>query len=1044
MPSVNESLTDQFYNWERYGRGWQVFDRPVTPEPPFVPFPGHFLPPQPTLDDGRRPTAISSFIRHLSSAFSDHSSSQTQRSSENADPEPVALHRSAPVELQVSLPRDLDPSRQVFSQCLRSACLALEPLSFELLGVHGNIGLQIALAHGDVQLVRNRLEAAYPSASFVPQDHVLTNAWHKCWDEAAIVEFGLAREFMLPLALSKLDPFVGMVGALSKLHQGELGLFQVLFQPVNHPWAESMVKAVTHAGERPFFINAPELAKAAQLKAGQPLYAAVIRIATRASSFDRAWVIARDMASALHVFSDPSGNELIPLRNDDYRYEAHQEDVLLRQCRRSGMILTLDELTGFVHLPSLDVPLLARERTKSKATPQSLTFGQGILLGHNIHGGITTEVHLSPDQRVRHMHIIGASGTGKSTLLLNLICQDIFDGNGLAVLDPHGDLVDKILSCIPPERYDDVILFDPSDELFPVGFNILSAHSNLEKNLLASDLVAVFRRLSTSWGDQMTSVLGNAILAVLESPKGGTLVDLRRFLAEPSFRNEFLTTVTDSEVLYYWKHEFPLLKSTNSVAPLLTRLNSFLRPKTIRYVVAQRENRLDFGSIMDGGKILLCPLAQGLIGEENAHLLGALLVAKIHQLAISRQEQQAGNRRLFLLYLDEFQHFATPTMATILSGVRKYNLGLVLAHHELRQIQKSDDLASAVMSHPYTRVCFRVGEEDARKLASGFFHFEAKDLQNLSTGEAIVRIERADFDFNLKTIAPPEVEEEDAKQRKAHLQSLTRQQYGWPREEVEKLLNESRSEPPTAPPNPIAKLPAKQRGESSVKVNADVPFEKMSQPIQAAPSSQLRVVQTFQASPGSTATKLKHDQSAQTPTEPAQQGRGGAIHKHLQEAVKRAAEDIGFRASIEAAIPDSCESIDVLLQKGDLRVACEISVTGTVHYEMGNAMKCLKAGYEHVAVISEDAQKLRNIQAAVLNSADTSQTARLGFYSTSGFIEWLRDHAARHTDTTSQDEVRRGYRIKRSSVHLTVEERKRREEAILNTIAEAMKKPSQT
>ncbi len=180
------------------------------------------------------------------------------------------------------------------------------------------------------------------------------------------------------------------------------------------------------------------------------------------------------------------------------------------------------------------------------------------------------------------MHIIGATGTGKSTLLLSLITQDIQQGNGLCVLDPHGDLIETILRYIPEERSKDVVLIDPADSEFPIGFNILSAHSELEKELLSSDLVASFKRLSTSWGDQMNSVFSNAILAFLESTNGGTLADLRRFLVEKSYRDTFLKTVLDPNVVYYWQKEYPLLKS-NSIGSILTRLDTFLRPKLIRY-----------------------------------------------------------------------------------------------------------------------------------------------------------------------------------------------------------------------------------------------------------------------------------------------------------------------------------------------------------------------------------------------------------------------------------------------------------------------------
>ena len=181
------------------------------------------------------------------------------------------------------------------------------------------------------------------------------------------------------------------------------------------------------------------------------------------------------------------------------------------------MILNSDELTGFVHLPSSAVrsPVFQRQTTKTKAAPAIVRHANGLLLGNNEHAGETVEVRLSAEQRTRHCHIIGASGTGKSTLLFNLIRQDIENGEGVAVLDPHGDLIDRILASSRPKRINDVVLVDPSDAEYSIGFNILSAHSELEKNLLASDLVAVFQRLSTSWGDQMNSVLQNAILAFL-------------------------------------------------------------------------------------------------------------------------------------------------------------------------------------------------------------------------------------------------------------------------------------------------------------------------------------------------------------------------------------------------------------------------------------------------------------------------------------------------------------------------------------------------
>jgi hypothetical protein len=539
MPSVHEQLTAQFHQWEQRGRGWHLFPEPIELEPPFVPFRGHFQPPALPVDDGHRPTALSSFVQKLSQKLRTEPPPLPPIPDEEEEPEPVPLVRGSLVELQASLPDKLDIFKDAFEQFLLNLSLCREPIAFELIGIHKKVSVQFVASEGDAPLLRRQLQAYFPEAVFIPRDKGLEQAWDRSQsDEALAVEFGLRNEFMLPLASGRLDPFIGIVGALAELKPAELGLFQVLFQPVQHPWAESIVNSVTHADGKPYFVNSPELAGAAENKTARPLYAVVVRVLFCADNFDRIVQLARDLTGSLRVFAHPAGNELIPLHNDGYPPEDHIEDVLRRQTRRTGMLLNSDELTGFVHLPSTAVrsPVFQRQTNKTKAAPGILRQ-KGLLLGENEHAGETVEVRLSSEQRTRHTHIIGASGTGKSTLLFNLIRQDIENGEGVAVLDPHGDLIDQILGIIPANRVADVVLVDPSDEEYSVGFNILSAHSDLEKNLLASDLVSVFQRLSTSWGDQLNSVLQNAILAFLESDEGGTLADVQRFLLEPGYRD---------------------------------------------------------------------------------------------------------------------------------------------------------------------------------------------------------------------------------------------------------------------------------------------------------------------------------------------------------------------------------------------------------------------------------------------------------------------------------------------------------------------------
>ena len=371
--------------------------------------------------------------------------------------------------------------------------------------------------------------------------------------------------------------------------------------------------------------------------------------------------------------------------------------------------------------------------------------------------------------------MIGATGTGKSTFLLNSIVQDIQCGNGVAVLDPHGDLIESVLNYIPANRLKDVILIDPSDPEYSVGFNILKANTELEKEVLSSDLVSVFQRFSTSWGDQMTSVLANTLLAFLESSEGGTLLDVRRFLIEPTFRDRVLKTVSDPSILYYWNKEFPIIK-TNSIGSILTRLDSFLRPKAIRHIFSQKEG-LNFSDILNSQKILLVKLSHGLIGESNSYLLGSLLVSKIYQTALSRQSTHMDDRKEFYVYIDEFQNFITPSISSILSGGRKYRLGLILAHQSLDQISSANtELASALIANAGIRVCFRLGESDAVKLEKGFASFTSEDLLNLSTGEAICRVGRSDMDFNVSV--PKDIVSSQAPASAADVIQSSRTRYG--------------------------------------------------------------------------------------------------------------------------------------------------------------------------------------------------------------------------------------------------------------------------
>lgn len=1024
--SIEDQIAEHFYEWELRGRGWQVWDEPVEPEPPFTPFFGHFINDAPAVDDGRTHTRLSGLIDWLHRKLGPGGSSAPTEHNEPEEVGPSEWNGSDDVtELQLSVPASLLVTPDAAEQFLigLSSCRRLP--AFEVVGTRDAIHIQLACDGADVEQVRAQVESRFPEVVITPRSGFLERHWADASDndgETAVVEFGLGREFMLPLAVPRsftVDPLIGLAAALSGVDDGEVGLLQVLFRPVRHRWAESILRSVTLPDGSPLFTGFRDFIGQAKAKVSRPLYAAVLRVACRSRWGDRAWELAKHLVAALAPLDNPEGNELIPLENDGYDEDEHERDVLLRRSRRGGMLLSSEELASLVHLPSASVrtPKLRQRLARTKAAP-SIVLNQSLALGENQHAGETRRVTLSPDQRVKHTHVIGASGTGKSTLLLNLIIQDMRRGDGVAVLDPHGDLIDTVIRHVPPERAGDVVLFDPGDEEFPVGFNILSAHSATEKNLLASDLVSVFRRLSSSWGDQMTAVLGNAILAFLESSTGGTLADLRRFLVEPAYRKEFLATVQDPEVVYYWTKEFSLLTGRPQ-GPVLTRLDTFLRPKPIRHMVAQRRSRLDFVEIMDGRRIFLARLSHGAIGEENAHLLGALLVSKFHQMALGRQRLQESERSYFWMYVDEFQNFATPSMAALLSGVRKYRLGLILAHQELHQLEaKAPDVASALLSNAYTRVCFRVGDQDARKLENGFSSFEAADLQNLGTGEAVARAERAEFDFNVRTLPLPAVDETTAAAVQQRIVSLSRQKYAARRVDVEAELLKARGDPSVEEP---------QKKTRSELVSAPVPiqFEVVGVEVDNTPSQP-------------PLSELKPVMRPPKPmvSEPRPLGRGGSEHVYLQQLIKQYAEGLGYKAGIEENVLGG-RGVDVALRKGEVTIACEICITTDDAHELGNVRKCLEAGYQHVVAVSPDARRLMKLRRLIKRDLNEGELARVHFFAPPDLFAFIQEIEVQQL---SREQEVRGYKIKTNYKSLDADDGRDRRHAMTDTVARAMKR----
>ncbi len=962
------------------------------------------------MDDGRKPGLVERLLKRFNPPTLTIESASLDLDSYNDRYVRPPSQDTGSIDLtplSITIPAQYKPTLDQAEQFLLHLQSASQQVSFEIVGQSDRIQLQMTPRTSDLPLVRNQFRAHFPDAMCLESEDRLVQSL--CGDGmVGVLDIGLSEEFMRPLLMlrdSDPDPYVGLLAAFDNLKYGETGAIQMLLSGVRHPWHAEVMRSVLDWEGRPFFADAPDAVPLAERKVERPFFALVLRVIGKANNAERVWEIIASIAGSLGQYSDPPSNALVPLEDDDYPDDARTADIVFRTTHRSGMLLNSRELVSLIHLPSQSVrsEKLVRAVRKTRAAPP-LAHGHAYILGENVHQGECTLVTLNTEQRFRHVYVIGATGTGKSTLLQNLILQDIEQGHGVAVLDPHGDLVDRVVGHIPDSRLHDVIYLDPSDPQFPLGLNILSAHSENERTVLASDLVAVFRRLSTSWGDQMTTVFGNAVLAFLESDEGGTLVDLRRFLVEADYRKSFLLTVRDPEIVYYWQKEFPLLTGKPQ-ASILTRLDTFLRPKAIRTMVRQKDG-LNFERIMNGRGILLAKLSQGLIGEENAYLLGTLIVSKLHQAAMARQSLNPADRPPFFCYIDEFQNFLTPSMTAILSGARKYHLGLILAHQELRQLWNRDtEVANSVISNPGTRICFRLGDFDAQKLADGFSNFDAQNLQNLGTGEAVCRIERPEYDFSLNVFPPKTVSAERTIECQDRLKVLSFEKYGC-------ALEETVGQPVKA--------------ETQTTIPASLPASHPTNGVLPPPRRPVFIP------PEDTPIVEKVD----TP-EPRMEGKGGPQHKYLQSIIKRMAEEKGYRATLEQPTLDGQGQIDVSLERDGKRIAVEISVTTGSEHEVGNIEKCLRAGYDTVILCSPEKRTLERVEGLVSERLSEADREKINFFQPEEMILFFEAEAAPQNGT---ENVVKGYRVKVNYAPVSETEKKVKREAITQVMMQTMRR----
>jgi len=398
---------------------------------------------------------------------------------------------------------------------------------------------------------------------------------------------------------------------------------------------------------------------------------------------------------------------------------------------------------------------------------------------------------IRPKDRRHHVYVIGKTGTGKSTLIKNMVIQDLRLNHGVALIDPHGDLVEDILNYIPKTRTNEVVYFNPADTSFPVAINILEAKGDEEKQLVASSLISVFKHLwKEFWGPRLEHILYNCVLALMDTP-GQTLLGVYRMLVDDEFRKLIVGNIKDPIVKMFWVDDYEsydLRFRKEIISPVQNKVGQLLTSPQMRNIVGQSKSSVDFGFVMDNKRILLANLSKGKVGEDKSNLLGSAIVTKMYLSALERQNIAEEERQDFYLYIDEFQNFSTDIFPSILSEARKYRLNLNLAHQYLYQLP--DSIKHAVFGNVGSVISFRVGSYDAKELAEEMKPvFTSEDLEHLDNHHIALRLlidGKMSHAFSAITFPPLKLTGYEA-ERDTVLR-ISRERYATPRDIVEEKL----------------------------------------------------------------------------------------------------------------------------------------------------------------------------------------------------------------------------------------------------------------
>lgn len=727
-------------------------------------------------------------------------------------------------------------------------------LSFEIVNTGKKISFFIICPKVLQDLVEKQIHAQYPAAQI---DEVLPPRVVLNSQALAASELGLQKKYIFPIKTYKLmesDPLNALTNSLSKLSSNEAGVMQLILSPAGLGWRNRVlrqareiqkgkpIEAITSPGlgvlnvifeafsdfassilspkkrkDEPLFSKKyqeegahkpltpmqQEVVKRLEEKASKSAFEVNLRIVVSSSSPAAAQSHMRNVLSSFMQYSQTPFNGFRVLRKSRKKIV---KDMIFRKFNPRffrKVVLNTEEISSIFHLPTKfnQTPNIKWLQAKRAPAPVNIP-PTGLLLGLNIYRGVRTEIRIARDDRRRHMYIIGRTGTGKSEFMKGLARQDIEAGEGIAVIDPHGDLIDDLLKYVPKSRAEDVILFEPFDMERPMGLNMLEAKSEEEKDFAVQEMIEIFYKLfpPEMIGPMFEHNMRNAMLTLMADQEyPGTIAEIPRMFTDPEFQKYKVGKVRDLVVRSFWEQE--MAKTTEfhkseMLGYLISKIGRFVENEMMRNIIGQPHSAFDFREVMDSRKILLINLSKGKTGEVNSKLLGLIIVSKLQMAALSRADIPESARRDFYLYIDEFQNFVTDSLATILSEARKYHLNLVMAHQYISQLvhEQNTKIRDAVFGNAGTTICFRIGVEDAETMAKEFAPvFNEFDVINVDRFNAYVKLMidgTASRPFNMQTLPLREGGSIEVAQA---VKKLAKLKYGRPKAQVEaEILERSR------------------------------------------------------------------------------------------------------------------------------------------------------------------------------------------------------------------------------------------------------------